>query len=127
MAEEIKRSKVEDDDAFVAETPNTLAWLWATGYRAPGKLDYNCLLRISRQLWETDKIWVCDDAERLFNELERSMSVDEVAKFKASHVLAQEFAFLHLKTRFMRAIERKMNTMTIEELIKWEEEAEKEE
>ena len=126
MAEEIKRTKVEDDDAFVADAKNTLAWLWATGYPAPGDLTFSTLLRVSKHLWETDKICILDHVEGLFSEYKASMSVDELAKYEASHPLAQEFAFLHFKTRFMNAVDFKLMNMTMEEFIKWEEDAEKE-
>lgn len=125
MEPESKLARVEDDEAFAKEAPQTLAWLWHNG-KAPDTVTYKQLLDISAHMWAADKLCVSEYDHRLFKEYEAKMSPEERAKHEASHRLAQEFELLHLKQRFMKALDWKMRRMTLDELAKWEAEADKE-
>jgi hypothetical protein len=129
MAQENKQSKVfndeeddEDDDAFVNEASKTLSWLWAFE-KIPETITYEMLLQKSSKLWSNNKIWISDHAKALFEKHLGEMSSNDREKYALSHRLAKEFTFLYFMQRFMNIFEWKMNNISMNEMIDWENEA----
>lgn len=114
----VKTSTEEEDEAFAKEAPVAYRWLWI---KAPSDVTYNKLLNKLVFMEDlVEKIFVDEHTHSLYRSFEGQMTLDELAKFKASHELGQEFERLRVKERMMSVIEWKMDTMTMDELIKLE-------
>lgn len=130
MDSENKHPRITDeekeaaDTKFAKEAPTTHAWLWED-ITKPESVTYNQLLNMSGRMWEDDKIWITDPAEKLFKQHLEAMTEEERAKHDASHRLGQEFDMLQIQCKLMKGLNWKLYSMTLAELDEWVEAANK--